>query len=218
MLQLMMNCGVLAEDITPEERRDACAFTRLELCEDDGLQPKNTEGVPDNLAFLEHSRHGPSIWEKLYEFFAGRLGTVEMPRSGAVLIVEGRLDTEWAPADEIAMAGGLTQVEGAAIEVRAFNWTGEWCSGWHYDPAVPTDFPPSTTIDLDGIGLSHNGSAKDTGHAGTSPPSERDPEEGGSSAPRRKRPNDSWSTYFRAWEKHSLGVRSGNRFFQRNKY
>ena len=146
LLQLLIAHGVLASDITEEERDTACEANRHELVHSTLPQrrPRDLRGRDDPRAFLEHDRHAEASVEFFLRWFAGRF-VQELPDDGIELTVYSRFDSETLPAatTRICRRSGTRRAD-LALQFCLYNTTGGGISGFHYDLLLrrSVDLPP----------------------------------------------------------------------------
>ena len=135
LLQLLIAHGVLASDITQEERDTACEANRYELVHSALPQrrPRDLRGRDDPRAFLEHDRHAEASVQFFLRWFAGRCAR-ELPDDGIELTVYSRFDSDTLPAatTRICRRSGAGRAE-RALQLCLYNTTGGGISGFHYD-------------------------------------------------------------------------------------
>ena len=135
LLQLLIAHGVLAGDITEEERDTACEANRHELVHSTLPQrrPRHLRGRDDPRAFLEHDRHAEASVQFFLRWFAGRC-VQELPDDGIELTVYSRFDSETLPAatTRICRRSGTRRAD-LALQFCLYNTTGGGISGFHYD-------------------------------------------------------------------------------------
>ena len=138
LLQLLIAHGVLASDITQEERDTACEANRHELVHSTLPQrhPRNLRGGDDPMACLEHDRHAEASVEFFLRWFAGRC-VQELPDGGIELTVYSRFDSDTLPAatTRICRRSGAGRPD-PALQLCLYNTTGGGISGFHYDPLL----------------------------------------------------------------------------------
>ena len=135
LLELLMGAGLVRRDV---DRIEACRANREQLEQTPALQPRDSQGVPSHVAYLEHSRHaGPAIL-----YFVGRYSRLEeLPRAGVQVVVHARYDGE-APPDSIIVCEGCSERSGPPLAFHLFNWTGRGFDGYHYDALIPGNEVP----------------------------------------------------------------------------
>ena len=135
LLQLLIAHGVLASDITEEERDTACEANRHELVHSTLPQrrPRDLRGRDDPGAFLEHDRHAEASIEFFLRWFAGRC-VQELPDGGIELTVYSRFDSDTLPAatTRICRRSGAGPAH-LPLQLCLYNTTGGGISGFHYD-------------------------------------------------------------------------------------
>ena len=138
LLQLLIAHGVLASDITEEERNTACEANRHELVHSTlpRRRPRDLRGRDDPMAFLEHDRHAEASVKFFLRWFAGRC-VQELPDGGIELTVYSRFDSDTLPAatTRICRRSGAGRAD-PALQLCLYNTTGGGISGFHYDPLL----------------------------------------------------------------------------------
>ena len=93
LLQLLIEHGVLSDQITAASRDVACLANRRALrAAPDALKPKAYDGTPDWAAYLEVARHSEAIARFFLGHFRNSVGSV--PAAGFETVVFTRFDTE----------------------------------------------------------------------------------------------------------------------------
>ena len=127
----------------PKSTRATFQEIRRYLVQTPGLHPSLVSGQKCVTAFLEHGVHADAIVRRLHTL----LGSTPLPVKGIRVSVHARYDVpgESPPGTFMVGAGmSLDEQESApvadsispSVQVHLYNWTGEGCSGFHYDALV----------------------------------------------------------------------------------
>jgi hypothetical protein len=115
-------------DYPAGSRRDLCRQVREHFIATPGLHLCMANGTCSQTAFLEHFMHGSAAVQQLMRL----RGKCALPDDGIGICVRARYDTLESPPDSIHIAAPDPGVK-PKIVIHAYNWTGNGCSGYHYD-------------------------------------------------------------------------------------